>query len=128
MNQPVLEPGPPHRGRSGSPNLSSLARTLRARERGPPFSQQPITGRHEFEQVQLISGDHPAVFRHSNLAAVRREVLNPGHLHALSPDLMRMRGGKPERKFSSDQDSVKPQAGHARGDRCYWEGQQRRSH
>ena len=61
------------------------------------------------------------MFRHSNLAAVRGEVLNPGHLHALSPDLMRMRGGKPERKFSSDQDSVKPQAGHARGDRCYWE-------
>jgi hypothetical protein len=33
-------------------------------------------------------------------------VLDPSHLHALSPDLMRIRGGKPERKFGSDADNL----------------------
>jgi hypothetical protein len=65
--------------------------------------------------------------RCGNFAALWEKVPNPSHLHALPPNLTRMRRGKPERKFTSDQDSVEPQAGHARSDRCYREGQQRRS-
>jgi hypothetical protein len=51
------------------------------------------------------------------------EVLDPSYLHTLPSNLMRMRGGELERKFSSGQDSVKPQTGHARGDRSSRERQ-----
>jgi hypothetical protein len=90
-------------------------------------SEEPVTGCHKLEQIQVTCCGHPAVLRDRDLIAVLRQAADTRDLHVASPDLVEVRADKAKWKFAADQHSVESKARHACSDRVLGKGQQRRS-